>query len=111
MKRIILFFLFCPLFAHAETYTATWCPVIPDSSFISGAAYDVCVGTTMISCDLVSDWTWTESYTLILPVGTNAWFRVRAVALKSNNKFVTSAYSNPVQIIGGLTPPAIGGCL
>lgn len=110
MRKIVWILYFLTLPAFAQTYTLVWCPVNPGPAYLAGAAYDVCVGSTLTTCDLLFERAWDTTDSITLPDTSNALIRVRAVALTKNLYLAQSAYSNPVQIIAGLTPPAIGGC-
>lgn len=110
--------LFFPLFAHASTYTLSWCAVKPVSpaTFVSYTlcvessppVSDVCLGKQYVTSQ-------GPSISFDYPDFTDAWLRVNAgESWWTFNPFKThllmSAWSNTVHLIGGLTPPAIGGC-
>jgi len=117
MKRLwlILSLLFLPLSVQAATYTLTWCPVV-------GALwYDTCIETTVSSADqcqgtYARQAYMTTSVDISIPDGVNAWVKVRAedfaidwVHYRTFSVF--GPFSNPIQIIGGLTPPiVVCGC-
>lgn len=109
-KLLPLLLLWC-LPAFGAIHTLVWCPVTPGSGYI-GVAYQVCIETTPPGkgCAGMLDDAWTTSYVATLPDNADAWIRVRAEGLNTSLQTVYSTWSNPVQIIAGLTPPAIGGC-
>lgn len=109
MKKLIWLLLFSVPQAVASTYTAIWCPI--NWSGFSGGWYEVCIENTAPNGECTKQlqlvWWGSTSYTFDLPLYSTAWIRVRAVA---NARTIVGSYSNPVQIVSGLTPPAVGGC-
>lgn len=119
MRFIALFLLLIiTISAQAATYTLTWCPVMPvaPAKFVS---YTVCVESTVPISDTCTGKQYITSngtsLSFTYPDNKDAWIRVNASEMwwtwnPWQSHFLVSAWSNPIHIIGGLTPPSIGGC-
>lgn len=110
MKRLLWLLWFFCLPALGETHTLTWCAIKwPSTAY--GGWYEVCIEPTAPIGDCTTPvnvvWWGSTSYSFSIPTGSSVWLRVRATA---NAETLIGPYSNPVQVIAGLTPPAVGGC-
>ncbi len=100
--------------ASATTYTVTWCPSTVPAPYL-GYVYNVCVedsAPASDACRMPVAIAWDTQHSFDAPDTANLWVRVRVVGYTSFSpmRWVNGAWSNPVQIVAGLTPPAIGGC-